>query len=276
MEELQDFFYVGLYQKVLIAAQSLKNPDDEANFMILRSHLSIGQTDFILKTIKQQSNPIQKGVYLLAQAKKCSSPSEISALIPNDDNDILATSDFYAISKAMLCIQAERVADALTIVSGIQHPEAVCLKVHCLLLLNRPDLAEKELDNIQHPILKSIWTAFVSLYQNKDSIQKSLFALQDLAERFEISPLLANAMACCHFALGEWESGNMDVQSALEIYPNDETLQINKAVVLHRTNEFDKLKTQIELITSMKNQYMQNIENMLNDFDETAERLENQ
>ena len=274
MEELQEYFYVGLYQKVVNSASSIKNPDDMTSFMILRSYLSLGQTDFVLKTVRSQSNPLQKGVFLLAKAKKCNTPSEISELIPTDDEEIVATSEIYVISKATLCIQAERVADAMAIVSAINQPEAICLKIHCLLLLNRADLAEKELEKLEQPILKSIWTSFVSLYQNKDQIQKSLYSLQDLAERFEVSPLLANAMACCHFALGEWESGNMDIQSALEIYPNDDTLQINKAVALHRTNEYDKLKTQISLVTAMKNQYTQNIENMLKDFDETAERLE--
>ena len=276
MEELQEYFYVGLYQKVVKESSSLKKTDDETSFLVLRSQIEVGQTDFVLKTVKQQSNPIQKGVYLLAKAKKCSTPEEISALIPSDDEELVATSEYYAISKAILCIQAERVADALSIVCNLNHPEAICIKIHCLLLLNRADIAEKELETLNQPVLKSIWTAFVSLYQNKEAIQKALFSLQDLSERFELSPLLANAMACCHFALGEWESGNMDIQAALELYPNDETLQINKAVAYHRTNEYDKLKTQISLITSMKNQYTQNIENMLKDFDETAERLENE
>ena len=276
MEEIKEKFYVGLYQKVISDASAMKGADEEIEFIVLRSRILIGQADFVLNYAKSQETPLQKGVYILAKAKKCATPEEISALIPTDDETLYATSEVYAISKATACLQAERVTDALAIISNNSHPEAVCLKIQCLLQMNRADLAEKELENINNQILKNIWTAFVALYQGKDEIQRSLFALQDLAERFESSPLLANAMACCHFALGEWENGNMDIQSTAENYPNDEAIQINKAVVAHRTNDYEKLKTQISLVTSMNNKYMRNINDMLKDFDETATRLENE
>lgn len=273
MEEIHDSFYAGLYAKVLADTKDIKKLDEFTEFMVLRSRIFCGQIDFVINQVKAQSSDMHKGVYLLAQSKKCNNVTEISNLLPKDDETTVATSPYYAICKAMLLIQTENISEALIILSGHKNDEAIAEKIHCLLLLNRPDIAQKELENISSQILRNIWTALVSLYLEKEEVRKSLYSLQDIADRLPLSPLLANAIACCYSALGEWDMAQMTIQNAAENFPNDESVIINQAVALHRGNDYEKLKTQVQMVMSLNNDYTKNINEMLKDFDDTVARL---
>jgi hypothetical protein len=88
--------------------------------------------------------------------------------------------------------------------------------------------------------------------------------------------LLGNAIAVCHFALGQWESGVEAIKALSEQFPTDETTAINLAVATaHRAKKFEEIRAQVEVVKAFRsNTYKSKIDEMLDDFNQTAERLQ--
>lgn len=74
-------------------------------------------------------------------------------------------------------------------------------------------------------------------------------------------------------ALGQWESAQMTIQNAAESFPNDDATTINYAISLHRTEDYEKAKEQISLVNSLHNSYIDQLNEKLQEFDTTVERL---
>ena len=267
MEDLFERFYLGLYSKIVNESGSVKSPQEDVEFILLRSRLGINQIDFVLKAVRASDTPMHKGVEILAKMERSNGAE------PEFDQSLLQTSPYYALCASLVYLKLGKFDDALSILNGVSHQEAPALRVQALLGLNRADLAEKELGKISNVVLKGLASAWVGLQKDSDATQSALFALQDIAERYEMSPLLANTIACCHFTLGEWESGKMVIQEAIERYPNDEALQVNNAVAMNHTGDYEGFSNQVSLIMSQNNQYTAGINSLLEDFDSTAQRL---
>lgn len=273
IEELKETYYLGSYTKVVNDSTSYKKDDEEVEFIVLRSRLALNQIDFVLNATRAQTNNVQKGINLLANALKLSSQEEIQNLLGNIDQSLLQISDYYAICVAIIHLRINNYLDALSILDGVQHDEAVALRIQVLLSINRNDLAEAEISNIKDPNLSKICMAQIGIVKGGDTARDSLYSLQDIADRGISTPLLQNMLASCFFAVGEWENAASTMIVASEKFPNDEATQINQAVALSHGTDFEKLQTQLSLIKSLKNSYANTLNDMLKDFDETAARL---
>ena len=277
-DELKELYYLGFYTKVVNDAASAKKGDEEMEFIVLRSRLALNQIDFVLNATKTLSNPVQKGINMMAKAIKSGTQEGAEGALQDIDESLARTSALYAVCVGIINLRIERFGEALEALNGVEHDEAASVRIQALLSINRADLASTEVSGITQPILAKVCKAYVGLCTDKESAHEALLEFQDLAEsfaRYGDSPLLSNAIAVCHFVLGEWESGCSAIEAASEKFPSDEVTQINRAVALAHTTEYDKLKTQIEMIQSFqKNKYKAKLDEMLRDFDETAARLQ--
>ena len=277
-DELKELYYLGFYTKVVNDAASAKKGDEEVEFMVLRSRLALNQVDFVLNATKPMTSPVQKGVNLLARAIKLGTQDKIEALLQEVDEALVKTSPLYAVCIGIINLRIERISEALEVLNCVEHNEAAAVRIQALLAINRADLAESEVSNISQPILAKVSKAFVGLCKDKESAHESLLEFQDLAEsfaRYGESPILANAIAVCHFVLGEWESGCSAVEAAAEKFSSDEATTINRAVALAHTTEYEKLKEQIAVIQSFeRNRYKMKLDEMLSEFDERAAMLQ--
>ena len=273
MEEIFEKFYIGMYSKII---NESKINDEEIEFIILRSRILLDQTDFVINYIKTKNlTSFYKVILLLANSKKIINQNELINFIINIKDEENLKSIYYKICKSILYLQVEMISEALSLINDLNHPEIPSIKIQCYLKLNRIDLAEKELLNIKNDVLKSITNSFISLFKNKESIQTSLFILQDLSERFELTPLLANLISNCYFALGEFENGQMILNNLIEKFPNDISLQINNSIAIHRNSDYDKIQNQINLILNNNNNFYNfKLKEFLKDFDETIERIQ--
>ena len=279
-DELKELYYLGFYTKVVNEAASAKKGDEEVEFVVLRSRLALNQIDFVLNSTKPLANPVQKGVNLLARAIKAGSPDKVDALLGEVDQALVRTSPLYAVCIGIINLRIDRISEALEVLNCVEHSEAAAVRIQALLAINRADLAEAEVANISEPIQAKVCKAFVGVCKDKESAHESLLEFQDLAEsfaRYGESPLLANAIAVCHFVLGEWESGCSAIEAAAEKFPSDESTAINRAVALAHTTEYEKLKEQIAVIQSFeRNRYKTKLDEMLREFDERAAMLQNE
>ena len=279
-DELKELYYLGFYTKVVNEAASAKKGDEEVEFVVLRSRLALNQIDFVLNSTKPLANPVQKGVNLLARAIKAGSPEKVDALLGEVDQALVRTSPLYAVCIGIINLRIDRISEALEVLNCVEHNEAAAVRIQALLAINRADLAEAEVANMSEPIQAKVCKAFVGVCKDKESAHESLLEFQDLAEsfaRYGESPLLANAIAVCHFVLGEWESGCSAIEAAAEKFPSDESTAINRAVALAHTTEYEKLKEQIAVIQSFeRNRYKTKLDEMLREFDERAAMLQNE
>ena len=185
-------------------------------------------------------------------------------------------SSHYSICVGLGYMIAEEYNDALECLHGVIHQDAAALRVQCLLSLERVDLAEEEIESITSNSLKAICNGIIGLKKDQNSTKTALYSLLDLSERYQLSPLLGSLIASCHFAIGEWEQGQSTILIASEKYPNDDSIMINSVLSGLRVADFAKMKSDIALINSNNSIYAQNIQKLLEDFDETAERITSQ
>lgn len=274
IEELKESYYLGSYTKVVNDSTSYRKDDEEVEFIVLRSRLALSQNDFVINATRGQTNNVQKGINLLANALKLTNEEEIQTLLSNIDRSLLQISDYYAICVATIYLRMNNYLDALSVLDGVAHDEAVALRIQALLSINRSDLAENEIANIKDPNLSKICMAQIGIVKGGDAARDSLYSLQDISDRGISTPLLQNMLASCFFAVGEWENAASTMIVASEKFPNDEATAINQAVALSHGTDFEKLQTQLALIKSFKNSYANTINDLLQDFDETATRLQ--
>lgn len=272
MEEsqIQQLFYIGDYPKI---AQGVAPKDEEGLFLFYRAHIQMGSSAFVISQVKNSQNAMQKGIKLLAQASACQNIEQINQLIPTDDSSLLSDPR-YSVCKAIVYTKAEQISEALKTLVGVDYPEASAIRIHCYIIINRIDLARSELEKMtDKSILKIVWTAIVNIRGNSDQIQESLYSLQDLMESISPTPFLQNAIACCHYAQDGWSNGLMEINSLLNTFPNDEAGQINKATGLASDTNYDAFLQQMTLLRSIPSSYNSHINELLKEFDNTAERL---
>jgi hypothetical protein len=273
--DFETLYYLGYYARVASQARP-KKEDEELEFFVLRSRIALGQVDAVISQTQSQSNASQKGVALLAQALKSASPDDVEQLFASRDETLQRTSPNYAVCLAVISLQTEQFARALEILHGVSTPEAVALRIQGYLGLYRIDLAEQELANVGNDVLAKLCRGYIALFKDRDAVQLALNDFQDLNETFGagVSPLLSNAIAVCHFALGEWEAG-YGVVKALSEQVQNETTAINLAVATaHLGKQFEEIKAQVDLARGVPgSQYARKIEELLKDFDDTAARL---
>jgi hypothetical protein len=279
VDDLHTLYYLGYYTRVAKESPNLKKDDQDLEYMVLRSRLALGQLRFVEESCKPQANATQKGVYLLAQSLSATSTDQIDQLLSRRDDSLLRVSPHYAMCLAIIQLSLDRPSQALELLNGVAHPEAAALRIEALLAIARVDLAEIELSTISNDVLQKLNRGFIAFYKDSDAIQLALNDFMDLNDTFRsygTSLLLANAIAVCHFALGQWESGFTAITPVREQFPNDETTAINLAVATaHTAKRFEEIRTQIEVVKALqRNRYRVKIDEMLEDFNQTAERLQ--
>ena len=92
-------------------------------------------------------------------------------------------------------------------------------------------------------------------------------------EGYTSTPLLQNAIACCHYALEGWDNGSSEIESFLSKFPNNKAGQINRASGLGHQDDYDAFCQQVALVRSQKSSYNDQLNELLKDFDSTASRL---
>lgn len=273
IEDIRDLFYLGFYNKVIDSGSSIKD-NEEVEYMILYSYLSLKQIDFVLN--KGETTPVRKGACLLGRCLKLESDKDkIKEILSNEiDQGMISSSCYYAIFAAIVNIKIQDYYEALKILNKFDNQNASVIRIQAFLGINRVDFAEYELKQITNGISNTIAKTYVGLFKGEEETKSALFSLLDLYDRYQDSSIILNLMVACHYAVGEWENGQNIISILHDKFSNDPSIDINYAIGLFHSSEFSKYKTQISLVNNYKNSYNSSILSMLKDFDQTAENLE--
>ena len=275
IEDIRDLFYLGYYNKVIDARSSIRD-NEEVEYMMAYSYLSLKQVDFVLN--KGETTPVRKGACLFGRCLKLEGDKDkILEILSNEiDQDMISNSCYYAIFAAIVNIKIKDYYEALKILNKFDDQNVSVIRIQALLGINRVDLAEYELKQITNGISNTVAKTYVGLIKGEEETKAALFSLLDLYDRYQDSPVILNLMVACHYAVGEWENGQNIVSILHDKFNNDPSVDINYAIGLSHSSEFSKFKTQISLVKNYKNSYNSSILSMLKDFDKTAENLETQ
>jgi len=200
--ELKDLYYLGFFTRVVSQAPSVKTVDDDLEFMVLRSRLALNQVDFVLNATRSQSNPMHKGIHLLALASKAKSRDDVERILQDVDESAARGSALYAVSAGIVNLVIDRFTETLEVLNGVDHSEAAAVRIQALLSINRTDLAEAELAFIAAPIQQTACRAFIGLRKGEEAARNALHDFQDFAEsfgRYGESSMLATRSSCLTF-----------------------------------------------------------------------------
>lgn len=274
MEDLQDYYYLGFYQKASVEGSKAGMPED-GQFMAFRSNLALGKIDFVINQTKKLDTPMGKGINLLANVMKLNSNEEIEKYYEEHmDPQIKATSSYYAVCCAICLLNCNKPGEALVAIADSKYPEASLIRIQALLGLNRTDLALEEYKNINTKSLSDIARAVIAIRTQED-ITDALNNLLDQKDRYDglSSPLLDSLVATCHFLNKEYEKVEDDLKNATEQFPSDINMTINNLALSFQQADAERVSNDITLIRSSKGQYSGTIEELDADFDEAAKEI---
>lgn len=278
MSEIQDFYFLGFYSKVVSEYSKDRSPD--AQFMVLRSRLALGQIELVKKEVSDvNASPVYPGINLLANVIQKEKKDREEFITNSVDPQLKIANQYYSACLAVAYLLAEKPGNALETIGDSNFFEAGTIKIQCFLAFNRVDLAENVLANIGNVIQKNIAAALIALHKDQDSIRNALNNLLDIQERYQdslkmgISPLLGSLIASSHFAVGENESGTAVIMQLQENFFSDPNVSINQYATQFPAADLKTIKLGVDLLVTQKNEYADKINDMIKEFDEAAAEI---
>lgn len=235
--ELRNYFHLGNYQAALTEGATVHTSDQatqiERDVVLARIQIAQGNYDSILTSINEGSHVSLQAVALLASLLKDESvrPSVTSKLTAWLDDEISMSSTCMSLICALIYAVLGDYDNALRVASRERTLEHSALKVQVLLKMNRADVAEKEVSQMQEidedATLTQLATAWLHLTKGGPNAQEAVYIYQDLLERHGATDPILNGIAASHLASGNAEEAERVLQEALSKNPNFPVTLIN-------------------------------------------------
>ncbi|VDO00866.1 unnamed protein product [Rodentolepis nana] len=151
------------------------------------------------------------------------------------------------------------------------------MSVHCLIMMNRVDLAEKLVKKMliknEDALSCQLASAELCLAQGGDKVTEALNIYQELQEKNKPSTLLLNGQAIALISLGRLADAESLLRQALDIDPNHSASLLNMISIAIRTGKpFDSINRYTAQVrdTNGSHPFLKSLDNMVNTFDEAA------
>lgn len=267
--DIRTSYYLGNYQQCIKEGQRLKGSDPkvllEKDFFVWRSYLA--QKKY--KVVLEEKLPEDLSCIKLF-ADYLSNPSKRESIMALLDKES-TNSDFAIICYASIYIEEGQYESALRLLNFGSHLETSALKVHTLLKMFRPDLALKELKQMQDKdednTLTQLCAAWIHIANNGDKLNEAYYILQDLIDKYGTTPMLVNAQVAVLIAQEKFEEAWDLLQ---DTSGDSEDTLINNMVASGRLGKgpevYNRIFSQFQEI-QVKGKYLQNYEEKVRDFD---------
>jgi coatomer protein complex subunit epsilon len=155
----------------------------------------------------------------------------------------------------LLFFRLNKLEDALKLLHPCQILEAKALIVQMYLVLNRFDLASKELSKLQQMKDDSIPTQLASAWVNactRDKLKDAIDTYQELMDKYGPSVPLLNGIAVANMQAGTFDKAEKALKDALLIDNKSAITQINLYICFeHQSKGGEALKRQLNIIKSV-------------------------
>ncbi|CAH2049097.1 unnamed protein product, partial [Iphiclides podalirius] len=238
--DVKNAFYIGNYQQAINEAQSV-NPTSplvtlHRDAFLYRSYIAQGNYRIVLQELKNADPlllPLKTLVdYLSPGANKPAIVADIDARVAKGTE---LTNDIFILVAATIYYHEENYEAALKILHGAESLELRAFTLQCLLAMNRPDLAKKQLKLLQDieddGTLTQLAQAWLNLSQGGPGVQDAHYSIMELSERLGslgAGPAAVGAAAAA--SRGMWEEAEQMLTEAQTRAPQQPELLLGLAV----------------------------------------------
>ncbi|XP_047506201.1 coatomer subunit epsilon [Pieris napi] len=237
---VKNAFYVGNYQQAINDAQHVVGSSPlvtlERDAFLYRSYIAQGNYRIVLQELKTADpllQPLKTLVdYLSPGANKPAVVSDIDARVAKGTE---LSNDIFIIVAATIYYHEDNYEAALKILHGAESLELRAFTLQCLLAMNRPDLASKQLKLLQDieddATLTQLAQAWLNLSQGGPGVQDAHYSIMELAERLGAlgaGPAAVGAAAAA--SRGMWEEAEQMLTEAQTRTPQQPELLLGLTV----------------------------------------------
>ncbi|CAG4935869.1 unnamed protein product [Colias eurytheme] len=238
--DVKNAFYVGNYQQAINEAQNV-NPSSplialQRDTFLYRSYIAQGNFRIVLQELKTADpllQPLKTLVdYLSPGANKPAIVADVDARVAKGTE---LANDIFLIVAATIYYHEDNYEAALKILHGAESLELRAFTLQCLLAMNRPDLARKQLKLLQDieddGTLTQLAQAWLNLSQGGPGVQDAHYSIMELAERLGAlgaGPAAVGAAAAA--SRGMWEEAEQMLTEAQARCPQQPELLLGLAV----------------------------------------------
>ena len=247
--EQRNLYHVGSYQGSIRAGASLGKVSEEVSALskiyTYRAYIAQQMAHLVLAEVKdEEATPIHfKAVCLhysfmiflcfltlqvraLAEYTKGDNHDEIIQKVLNIADSLSVSvnkGELYNSSCAIISsilIAEKKTDEARAILERSKDLECKYLLFHLFLNLDRPDIAEKvmkEMNSIDgDDILSQLAFSQLALVAGGDKAQEAFLTLSELIDRYTSTPLLLNFLAIAQMKLARWDDATKTLMESLE------------------------------------------------------------
>ncbi|XP_028171463.1 coatomer subunit epsilon-like [Ostrinia furnacalis] len=238
--DVKNAFYVGNYQQAINEALSINGSTPlialQKDAFLYRSYIAQGNHRIVLQELKSADpmlQPLKSLVeYLSPGANKPVIVADIDARVAKGTE---LANEIFLLVAATIYYHEENYEAALKILHGAESLELRAFTLQCLLAMNRPDLAKKQLKLLQDieddGTLTQLAQAWLNLSQGGPGVQDAHYSVMELAERLGAlgaGPAAVGAAAAA--SRGMWEEAEQLVVEAQARAPQQPDLLLAQAV----------------------------------------------
>jgi len=173
------------------------------------------------------------------------------------------------------------IEEAMRAVHSSHSLEGIALLVQLYIKINRVDLAEKSLKDMQKldddATLTQLATAWVCIAQGGNKFIEAFNIYQDLIEKYSTTSALLNGTAVCNLHMKKYAEAEKALNEALEKQPNDPDTLVNLIVVCHHLRKSPQVfERYLKILRSVAPQhgYVTELDRFNTKFDEITKRWE--
>lgn len=284
--ELRNYFYLGNLTAASTEGETVtvdgQKAEIERDVILKRLDLAKGKYDEVISSVTEASAPGVQVVKLLAQFLKDSStgPAMSTALQAIVSDEVASASPCCLLMCATGFAQLGDFDNALRAAQRGGGLEELAVKVQVLLRMDRLDVAEREVEQMQtideDATLTQLARAWTHLSKGGESVQEAVYIYQDLLERHGATDQILNGMAVCHLAAGKPDEAERVLKEALTKNPNCATTLVNVICSSKYKNKPGELIAryfkQLELVAP-SNEWLVDYKKKEAEFDQLTEQI---
>lgn len=245
---IKNEFYLGNYQGAINEAQSGDielSPGDEKerDVIVYRSYIELGQHDVVQSEIGDDAPTALQAVKLLATYR---SQKEMRDTVKANLTSWLSDSETgnnptLQLVAGIIYMEEGDFEEAAKVVHSGTTLEMVSLSVQIFLKMARVDVAEKSSMLMARmeddATLTQLTTAWVNMQLGGDKIQEAFYTFQELADKYNETPVLLNGMATCQMHMGKFDEAEKYLLKALSKNSSDVLTLQNLIVCAQHTRK---------------------------------------